>query len=155
MSVGPLRSVFLAIFAPYVRDVVITGHDRDDIGMMIFADADACCFALPHARPQPICRGNIFASARNRALSRTCSNPQLQIPPAAPTASLAPSSWTSRRRSTPEKSLTKARSISARSWIAAPRRSQNSTRRNCHCAFCASSPDLDVVAASFSWAHLT
>jgi feruloyl-CoA synthase len=43
VSVGPLRSRILAECAPYVRDVVITGHDRDDIGMIIFADADACC----------------------------------------------------------------------------------------------------------------
>ncbi len=43
VSVGPLRSRILADFAPYVRDVVITGHDRDHIGMIIFADADACC----------------------------------------------------------------------------------------------------------------
>ncbi|MFZ0083798.1 MAG: feruloyl-CoA synthase [Candidatus Acidiferrales bacterium] len=42
VSVGPLRSRILADFAPYVRDAVITGHDRDEIGMIIFADADAC-----------------------------------------------------------------------------------------------------------------
>jgi feruloyl-CoA synthase len=42
VSVGPLRSRILAEFAPYVRDVVITGHDRDDVGMIIFADPDAC-----------------------------------------------------------------------------------------------------------------
>jgi feruloyl-CoA synthase len=42
VSVGPLRSRILADFAPYVRDAVITGHDRDDVGMIIFADAEAC-----------------------------------------------------------------------------------------------------------------
>jgi feruloyl-CoA synthase len=42
VSVGPLRSRILANYAPYVRDAVITGHDRDDVGMIIFADADAC-----------------------------------------------------------------------------------------------------------------
>jgi feruloyl-CoA synthase len=42
VSVGPLRSRILANGAPYVRDAVITGHDRDDVGMIIFADADAC-----------------------------------------------------------------------------------------------------------------
>jgi feruloyl-CoA synthase len=42
VSVGPLRSRILANCAPYVRDAVITGHDRDDVGMIIFADADAC-----------------------------------------------------------------------------------------------------------------
>jgi feruloyl-CoA synthase len=43
VSVGPLRSSILADFAPYVRDAVITGHDRNDVGMIIFADAEACC----------------------------------------------------------------------------------------------------------------
>jgi feruloyl-CoA synthase len=43
VSVGPLRARVLSFFAPFVRDVVITGHDRDDVGMMIFADVEACC----------------------------------------------------------------------------------------------------------------
>jgi feruloyl-CoA synthase len=43
VSVGPLRARILSFFAPLVRDVVITGHDRDDVGMMIFADVEACC----------------------------------------------------------------------------------------------------------------
>jgi len=50
-SVGPLRSRILSHFAPFVRDVVITGHDRDDIGMLIFADADACRALCPHLKP--------------------------------------------------------------------------------------------------------
>jgi feruloyl-CoA synthase len=48
VSVGPLRARILGHFAPFVRDVVITGHDRDDVGMMIFPDLHACC---------PLCRG--------------------------------------------------------------------------------------------------
>jgi feruloyl-CoA synthase len=43
VSVGPLRARILSFFSPFVRDVVITGHDRDDVGMMIFADVEACC----------------------------------------------------------------------------------------------------------------
>jgi feruloyl-CoA synthase len=43
VSVGPLRARILSFFAPFVRDVVITGHDRDDVGMMVFADVEACC----------------------------------------------------------------------------------------------------------------
>jgi feruloyl-CoA synthase len=43
VSVGPLRARILNHFAPFVRDVVITGCDRDDVGMMIFADHQACC----------------------------------------------------------------------------------------------------------------
>jgi feruloyl-CoA synthase len=46
-SVGPLRSRILSHFAPFVRDVVITGHDRDDVGMLIFADADSCRSLCP------------------------------------------------------------------------------------------------------------
>ncbi|MGH9746464.1 MAG: feruloyl-CoA synthase [Candidatus Acidiferrales bacterium] len=43
VSVGPLRARILSHFAPYARDAVITGHDRDDVGMLIFADVEACC----------------------------------------------------------------------------------------------------------------
>jgi feruloyl-CoA synthase len=47
VSVGPLRARIVSFFAPFVRDVVITGHDRDDVGMMIFADVEACCSVCP------------------------------------------------------------------------------------------------------------
>ena len=47
VSTGPLRSRVLAHFAPLVRDVVLTGHDRDEIGVLLFPDlascAQACC----------------------------------------------------------------------------------------------------------------
>jgi feruloyl-CoA synthase len=43
VSVGPLRARILSYFAPFARDAVITGHDRDDVGVMIFADLGACC----------------------------------------------------------------------------------------------------------------
>jgi feruloyl-CoA synthase len=42
VSVGPLRARFLRHFAPYVQDVVIAGHDRDCIAVLIFPDIDAC-----------------------------------------------------------------------------------------------------------------
>ncbi|HJS97853.1 MAG TPA: feruloyl-CoA synthase [Terriglobales bacterium] len=42
VSVGPLRARILSHFAPYVLDVVIAGHDRDELGMLIFADLHAC-----------------------------------------------------------------------------------------------------------------
>jgi len=47
VSVGPLRSKILAHFTPFVRDVVVTGHDRDDIGMLIFPDLAACSSLCP------------------------------------------------------------------------------------------------------------
>ncbi|HTZ98847.1 MAG TPA: feruloyl-CoA synthase [Candidatus Aquilonibacter sp.] len=42
VNVGPLRIRVIHHFAPYVRDVVITGHDRDFLGMLVVPDLDAC-----------------------------------------------------------------------------------------------------------------
>jgi feruloyl-CoA synthase len=42
VSVGPLRARFVDHFAPYVRDVVFAGADRDDIAALIFPDIEAC-----------------------------------------------------------------------------------------------------------------
>ena len=42
VSVGPLRSAFIAHFAPLARDVVLAGADRDEVAALIFPDVDAC-----------------------------------------------------------------------------------------------------------------
>jgi feruloyl-CoA synthase len=42
VSVGPLRLRFLDHFAPFARDVVFAGPDRDDIGALVFPDIEAC-----------------------------------------------------------------------------------------------------------------
>ena len=42
VHVGPLRARFVDHCAPYVRDVVIAGADRDDIAVLVFPHADAC-----------------------------------------------------------------------------------------------------------------
>ena len=50
VSVGPLRARVIAHFAPYARDAVIAGHDRDEVGLLIVPDVDACralCRDLP------------------------------------------------------------------------------------------------------------
>ena len=50
VNVGPLRARVIAHFAPLVRDAVITGHDRDEIGILVVPDVDACralCHDLP------------------------------------------------------------------------------------------------------------
>jgi len=41
-SVGPLRAFFIDRFAPYVRDVVLAGADRDYIGALVLPDLVAC-----------------------------------------------------------------------------------------------------------------
>jgi feruloyl-CoA synthase len=42
VSVGPLRARFIAHCAPYVRDAVIAGHDRDEIAALVFLDMEQC-----------------------------------------------------------------------------------------------------------------
>jgi feruloyl-CoA synthase len=60
VSVGPLRAKILTHFAPYVRDAVIAGHDRDEVGMLAVPDIDACrtlCPDLPaNAPPSAVAR---------------------------------------------------------------------------------------------------
>ena len=47
-SVGPLRARFIDHCAPYVRDVVLAGEGRDDIGALIFPDLVACRQLAPN-----------------------------------------------------------------------------------------------------------
>jgi len=54
VSVGRWRARILTHFAPYVRDAVIAGHDRDEVGMLVVPDIDACrtlCPDLPTSAP--------------------------------------------------------------------------------------------------------
>ena len=48
VSVGPLRAKVLQEGAPNVLDAVITGHDRDEVGVMIFPNIPACRTLAPH-----------------------------------------------------------------------------------------------------------
>jgi feruloyl-CoA synthase len=50
VRVGTLRLNAIAALAPIAQDIVVTGHDRDRIGLLIFPNVDACrrlCAALP------------------------------------------------------------------------------------------------------------
>ena len=42
VSVGPLRAAFVAHCAPFVRDIVLAGAERDEVTALIFPDLDAC-----------------------------------------------------------------------------------------------------------------
>jgi feruloyl-CoA synthase len=42
VTVGSLRQAFLTAFAPYAKDVVIAGHDRDEVCALVFPDLAAC-----------------------------------------------------------------------------------------------------------------
>jgi feruloyl-CoA synthase len=69
VSVGPLRARIISHFAPYLRDAVITGHDRDEVGMLAVPDLDACrslCADL--ARDAPAAAVTAHAAVRARLL---------------------------------------------------------------------------------------
>ncbi len=48
VSVGPLRVNFVGQFDPLVNDAVVAGHDRDDVGMLVFPNEDATRKLAPH-----------------------------------------------------------------------------------------------------------
>ena len=112
VGVGPLRVAFIAHCAPYVKDVVIAGADRDVIAVLIFPDLDACRRLAPdlrrtRARPR---------SSRTRACganSAPCSTVSPGRPPARPTASCVRSCSIRRPRSMSARRPTRARSTSA------------------------------------------
>ncbi|SOF00074.1 trans-feruloyl-CoA synthase [Burkholderia sp. OK233] len=42
VSVGPMRARVISEGAPYVQDVVVTGMNRDDVGLLVFSRLDDC-----------------------------------------------------------------------------------------------------------------
>jgi feruloyl-CoA synthase len=65
VSVGPLRTRFIASGAPLVQDVVIAGHDRDYIAVLVFPRIEDCrgVCGLPPQAPA----SEVLAHARVRA----------------------------------------------------------------------------------------
>jgi feruloyl-CoA synthase len=47
VHVGALRARIIAHFSPFIRDAVITGHDRNEVGMLAVPDIDACRALCP------------------------------------------------------------------------------------------------------------
>jgi feruloyl-CoA synthase len=66
VSVGPLRAAFISHFAPYVRDVVIGGADRDYIGVLVIPDVDALR-AFATGLPQNAAAADILDHANVKA----------------------------------------------------------------------------------------
>jgi feruloyl-CoA synthase len=57
VSVGPLRAKINTACSPFVQDVVITGHDRDRLGALVFPNVVVCRDLSPaelRARLQPV-----------------------------------------------------------------------------------------------------
>jgi feruloyl-CoA synthase len=77
VSVGPLRARFIDHFAPYVRDVVLAGADRNEIGALVFPDVAACrtlATGLPADAPaETVLQNSVVRAAfseRLKALAR-------------------------------------------------------------------------------------
>ncbi|HXZ01636.1 MAG TPA: feruloyl-CoA synthase [Stellaceae bacterium] len=51
VSVGALRVALIAACAPVIEDAVITGHDRDEIGLLVFPSLAGCRGLCPHLPP--------------------------------------------------------------------------------------------------------
>lgn len=49
VSVGTLRVRAVSALSPYVQDAVITGHDRDEVGLLLFPSAALRALAQDHA----------------------------------------------------------------------------------------------------------
>jgi len=60
VSVGALRIKAIAALAPIAQDVVVTGHERDEVGFLIFPNVEAC---------QRLCDGVSKAAAPARILT--------------------------------------------------------------------------------------
>ncbi len=50
VSTGRLRARMIDAFAPYIRDVVLAGPDRDDLGALVFPDMETCRALAPDGR---------------------------------------------------------------------------------------------------------
>jgi feruloyl-CoA synthase len=66
VSVGPLRARCIDHFAPYVRDVVLAGPDRNEIGALVFPDL-AACRALTPDLPADAPAAQVLSDTRLRA----------------------------------------------------------------------------------------
>lgn len=54
VGVGALRVALIAACAPVVEDAVVTGHDRDEIGMLVFPSLAGCRGLCPHLADAPL-----------------------------------------------------------------------------------------------------
>jgi feruloyl-CoA synthase len=64
-SVGPLRGKVIAEGAPYVQDVVLAGHDRDELTALIIPHLDSCRTLCP-AMPATATLGELCAQSEVR-----------------------------------------------------------------------------------------
>ena len=70
MNVGPLRARLLARLEPLARDLVIAGADRNEVGVLIFPNVEACR-ALTPGLPTDAADGDVIDHPSVRAELRS------------------------------------------------------------------------------------
>ena len=80
VHVGDLRVAVVAACAPLVQDAVITGHDRDEIGLLVFPDLAACRRLVPDATDetplsQLVAHPEVLAAVRAGIEKHNADNP--------------------------------------------------------------------------------
>ncbi len=66
---GDLRVAAVAVCAPVVQDAVLTGHDRDEIGLLVFPNMAACRALVPEATDTTPAEDLVVHSAVHEALA--------------------------------------------------------------------------------------
>lgn len=70
VSVGAVRVAAISACAPLVQDAVVTGHDRDEIGLLIFPNTDAISKDLSEQLREALERYNAENTASSRRIAR-------------------------------------------------------------------------------------
>ena len=68
VNVGTLRTIAIAAGAPVIEDTVVTGHDRDEIGLLIFPSLSGLRGLCPNLRNDVGVEAMITEPAVRRAL---------------------------------------------------------------------------------------
>jgi len=66
---GDLRVVAVEVCAPVVQDAVLTGHDRDEIGLLVFPNMAACRALVPDATDTTPAQDLVVHSAVHEVLA--------------------------------------------------------------------------------------
>ena len=122
VRVGPVRAALLSHFSGLVQDVVISGHERDEVTALFFPNLEACRAVIGDqsqslsARDAPSAAGSRNGSRRSRPTMRRARR-GLRAPPCSKNL----------RRSTRRRSPTSRRSTSAPCSRTVPVSSRSST----------------------------
>ena len=71
VTVGALRVAAIANCAPVIEDAVVTGHERDEIGLLVFPSLAGCRSLCPHLPPDATLPQLITEEAVRAALAKS------------------------------------------------------------------------------------